>query len=62
VLIGAKSQVWTRKEGATDRFRRITWHPDHRTLCCRHRYVATKWGRTQEWECGRLRGHKGNHA
>ena len=62
VMIGAKSQVWTRKEGNTERFRWITWHPDHRRLCCREKHLTARWGgEEKEWECGRLRGHRGPH-
>jgi hypothetical protein len=57
----SKSQAWSR-QGTTERFRWITWHPNHYKLCCREPYLATKWGRTQEWECSRLKGHKGEHG
>lgn len=58
----AKSQSWNCREGNTERWRWITWHPDHRTLCCRALHTSTKFGKTGEWECARLKGHKGDHA
>jgi hypothetical protein len=61
-MVGQKSQEWTRKKGTTERWRWITWHPDHRTMGCRAPIVKTRFGVTKEWECSRLRGHRGEHA
>lgn len=55
-----KSQAWSRK-GVTERWRWITWHPN-RDLQCRAKYVGTHFGQTREWECSRLKGHKGDHG
>lgn len=62
VMIGQKSQVWNRKEGTIDSWRWITWHPDHQSMGCRTLKLGTKFGTTKEWECSRLKGHKGDHV
>lgn len=67
VMIGltkdAKSQSWNHKEGNTERWRWVTWHPNHRKLCCHAPVHGSKFGgRIRDWECGRLKGHKGDHA
>lgn len=60
-----KSQVWHHKHGNVYRWRRITWHPA-KSIQCRAKYVADKGPAVslgpREWECARLRGHRGDHA
>lgn len=58
-----KSQVWHHREGNLYRWRRITWHPN-RSIQCRKEFTAIKphCGDLREWECSRLRHHRGSHA
>lgn len=60
-----KSQVWQPKRGNLYEWRWISFHPA-RSIQCRATYVADKGGAfsngPREWECARLRGHRGDHA
>lgn len=57
-----KSQVWHHRDGNLYRWRRVTWHPN-RSIQCRQKYFAEKpYCGEGEWECSRLRHHRGAHA
>lgn len=60
-----KTQAWNHKDGNLYEWRWVSWHPN-RSIQCRAKYVADKGGvfsnGPREWECSRLRWHRGNHA
>lgn len=60
ILIGEKSQTWSRKKGNTENWRFISWHP-HKDLQCGKSYIGTYFGITKEWKCSRLKNHNGIH-